>query len=330
MWGVPWLLILILSPQDSPFGSGRKQDKEDKSRPEPVAISEEDLAKAIEALGADEAAGRKAAFERLYASHNEAKGRSRLKSLQSEWTSRLKEARKAALDNAKPEGGDIASLRSQAQSLLSKGDTKSMRPIVEEMFRKVYPDLKKADADPAYQAAVERLREIDSMLDRSGDKSKRDIDEIISKATMDVDEDPMIAAMPGDAAGVAAGNRGAKGGLDPEEYKLVLLTNMYRAVMGKSGLRINPGLCRAAKGHSKDMKEKGFFSHDSPVPGKRHFSDRARQAGASAHAENIAQARGGEDAFWMWFLSLGHHKNMMGPHTQIGIGRYDRYWTEMF
>jgi uncharacterized protein YkwD len=325
-------LVLCAWGQDSPFGGKRPDAKspDGAARPEAVPISQEELDKALEDLGSEEASARRAAFEKLYASHNETKARGTLRSLLSEWTSKLKQSRKAALAEARPEGGEVASLRSKAQAMLDKGDTKSMRPIVEEMFRKVYPDLAKADAHPEYLQAASRLREIDAMLERTGDRTKRDIEAAIAKATLEIDEDPILAAMPAEAAAVASGNRGARGGLDPEEYKLVLLTNMYRAVMGRPALRINPGLCRAARGHSKDMKEKGFFSHESPIPGKRHFTERARAAGASAHAENIAQGRNAEDAFWGWFLSLGHHRNMMGPHTQIGIGRFDRYWTEMF
>lgn len=318
--------------QDSPFGEKKQEGKgpDGTARPEAVSIAPEELDRALEELNSDDASARKAAFEKIYSSHNEIKARSRLRSLLSEWTSTLKEARKAALAEAKPEGGNIDSLREKAQDLLDKGNTQGMRPIVEEMFRKVYPDLEKADAHPAYRQAADRLREIDTLLARTGDRSQRDIETTISRVTLEVDEEPILAAMPPDAAAVASRNRGARAAIDPEEYKLVLLTNMYRVLMGRTALRINPALCRAAKGHSKDMKEKGFFSHESPVPGKRHFSDRARAAGASAHAENLAQGRNAKDAFWSWFLSLGHHKNMMGPHTQIGIGRFDRFWTEMF
>lgn len=328
------LLLLVHAAwgQDSPFGSKKPDGKgqDGSARPEAIPIAQADLDKALEDLNSDDASARKAAFEKIYASHNETKARSRLRSLLNEWTSKLREARKTALAEANPEGGEISSLRSKAQSLLDKGDTKAMRPIVEEMLRRVYPDLDKANAHPAYRHAVDRLREIDAMLDRAGDRAKRDIEATISRATLEVDEEPILAAMPSEAAAVASGNRGARAALDPEEYKLVLVTNMYRVLMGRPALRINPALCRAAKGHSKDMKEKGFFSHDSPVPGKRHFTERARAAGASAHAENIAQGSNAEDAFWGWFLSLGHHKNMLGPHTQIGIGRFDRFWTELF
>jgi uncharacterized protein YkwD len=37
------------------------------------------------------------------------------------------------------------------------------------------------------------------------------------------------------------------------------------------------------------------------------------------------------DALRGWFLSPGHHKNMLGEsHARQGLGRSGKYWTEMF
>ncbi len=79
------------------------------------------------------------------------------------------------------------------------------------------------------------------------------------------------------------------------------------------------------------MKEKGFFAHDSPVPGKATPWARAKLAGTSASAENIYS--GGSDpkgANRGWFFSPGHHKNMFGGHQRIGLGHYGGRWTQMF
>jgi uncharacterized protein YkwD len=101
--------------------------------------------------------------------------------------------------------------------------------------------------------------------------------------------------------------------------------------MGRNVVKVNLKLCKAAKGHSEDMEREGFFSHDSPVPGKKTFSQRAAREGAGASSENISRAGPkGENAFWSWFGSPGHHKNMIGGHGQIGIGRSNGFWTEMF
>jgi uncharacterized protein YkwD len=79
------------------------------------------------------------------------------------------------------------------------------------------------------------------------------------------------------------------------------------------------------------MKEKNFFSHESPVPGKRTFAERAAKEGTMAGSENIARTGPrGEDAFWGWFTSDGHHKNMMAAWKQIGVGNESEMWTENF
>jgi uncharacterized protein YkwD len=79
------------------------------------------------------------------------------------------------------------------------------------------------------------------------------------------------------------------------------------------------------------MKRLGFFSHESPVPGKRTPGDRAALAGTSASAENIAAGQSkGVDAIGAWYYSPGHHKNMFGGHARVGLGHSDTLWTQMF
>jgi len=107
--------------------------------------------------------------------------------------------------------------------------------------------------------------------------------------------------------------------------------NLWRLYLGLNACVLDPKLCDAARGHSQDMKEKGFFAHDSPVPGKSSPWDRAKLAGTTASAENIYS--GGSDpkgANRGWFFSPGHHKNMFGSHRRIGLGHYGGRWTQMF
>ncbi len=119
--------------------------------------------------------------------------------------------------------------------------------------------------------------------------------------------------------------------LDPEEAAGIRHLNLIRVLLGMKPLAIDTRLCDAARDHSKDMAEKGFFSHDSPVPGKRTFTDRAARFGTTAHSENIAQgARTGPAAIRQWWHSPGHFKNMMGSHSRTGLGRHGMHWTQMF
>lgn len=129
----------------------------------------------------------------------------------------------------------------------------------------------------------------------------------------------------------AAANVEAKEKLDPEEWRLVEITNEYRLLHGFNVMQIDVALCEAARMHSKDMAENNFFSHASPLAGKKTPQDRAALHGATCRSENIYQgSEKGEEAFWGWFQSEGHHKNMLGVNGKIGIGRHGRFWTENF
>jgi len=119
--------------------------------------------------------------------------------------------------------------------------------------------------------------------------------------------------------------------IQPEEARGIRRMNQIRIIAGLRPLRIDLKLCDAARDHSKDMVEKHFFSHDSPVPGKKTPWDRAKRFGTTAHAENIAAgASTGAGAVQQWWHSPGHHTNMMGDHSRVGLGRYKQTWTQLF
>lgn len=120
--------------------------------------------------------------------------------------------------------------------------------------------------------------------------------------------------------------------IDPKEVAGMQALNAMRIMCGLRPLLYDPKLCNAARDHSKDMEQKGFFSHESPVPGKTTFADRAKLAGTTASGENIYMGSGSPvDAMKGWFLSPGHHKNMLNDsNTRQGLGRVGRHWTQMF
>jgi len=116
-----------------------------------------------------------------------------------------------------------------------------------------------------------------------------------------------------------------------QEYLGTLELNRLRYLLGLSLLRIDANLSDAARDHSKDMMNLGFFSHTSPVKGKERFGQRAANFGASASAENIAAGQStGRGAIRAWWYSPGHHKNMLGGHGRTGLGQSGRMWTQMF
>jgi hypothetical protein len=108
--------------------------------------------------------------------------------------------------------------------------------------------------------------------------------------------------------------------------------NAIRMVCGLRPLAYDLKLCSAAVEHSKDMESQNYFSHEAPSSDKKTPWDRAKLAGTTASGENIY--KGGGDAHGAikgWFLSPGHHKNMLSKSAnRQGLGRSGELWTQMF
>lgn len=124
----------------------------------------------------------------------------------------------------------------------------------------------------------------------------------------------------------------AKAEVPAEEVKGIEECNLWRLLVGLNACVIDPKLCDAARDHSKDMAENGFFAHESPVAGKKTPWDRAANFGTSASGENIfAGSESAHSANSGWFYSPGHHKNMFSPgQVRIGLGQHGSHWTQMF
>lgn len=124
----------------------------------------------------------------------------------------------------------------------------------------------------------------------------------------------------------------AKDEVPAEEVKGIEECNLWRLLVGLNACVLDPKLCEAARDHSKDMAEKGFFAHESPVPGKKTPWDRAANFGTSASGENIfAGSDSSHAANSGWFYSPGHHKNMFSPgQNRIGLGQHGNHWTQLF
>jgi uncharacterized protein YkwD len=119
--------------------------------------------------------------------------------------------------------------------------------------------------------------------------------------------------------------------LDPEEIAGTTALNRLRWLLGLPLVRIDDKLTLAARDHSTDMRTLDFFAHESPVEGKRTPGDRAARFGTSGGAENIARGHDtGPSAIRGWWYSPGHHRNMLGGHARVGLGRSGELWTQMF
>lgn len=121
--------------------------------------------------------------------------------------------------------------------------------------------------------------------------------------------------------------------MGPEEKQVLKLTNEYREMMGYKILQADDRLAKAARRHCDYMSAKGILTHDEPdVPGMHTPSDRvAKQGYPGGAGENcavgMADALG---AFTGWYNSSGHHRNLLGQYTQLGVGKTDAYWTQDF
>jgi len=143
----------------------------------------------------------------------------------------------------------------------------------------------------------------------------------------------IFSAMPLDdiAKQAMQANNQLAGRFEAEEVRCMREVNLMRSLLGLNVLTFDPLLGNAARDHSADMQKYNFFSHESSIDGKKTPWDRAKLAGTSAGAENIAAGmKDGVGAFRTWWYSPGHHKNMMGDSTRIGIGRQETLWTAMF
>lgn len=126
-----------------------------------------------------------------------------------------------------------------------------------------------------------------------------------------------------------------------EEVKFTPIINEYRRGLGLELLTIDERLVIASRQHSQHQVDNGYFAHDAPDPRLRSPWDRARlEDYEGGIGENIAQGRhNSRSVFEAWYRSPGHHRNMVGRHSELGcaadssssiwtlmLGSNDRSW----
>jgi uncharacterized protein YkwD len=125
---------------------------------------------------------------------------------------------------------------------------------------------------------------------------------------------------------------GPTGCVGPEEQEVIDLVNGERS----SPLSCDPGMARAARLHSQDMCDRGYFDHNS-LDGRSPF-DRMRDEGVSfgTAGENIAYGQSTPaEVHRTWMNSPGHRQNILGSaYRRIGVGYAEcggqHYWTQNF
>jgi uncharacterized protein YkwD len=156
---------------------------------------------------------------------------------------------------------------------------------------------------------------------------------------------PGTAAAPTPASAAPAADTTC--GLANFEADALRLVNQRRAAGATCGARgsfapaaaltWNARLASAAYGHSRDMADNNYFSHDSRDG--RSMADRINATGYtwSTIGENIAAGYGSvESTVNGWMASEGHCANIMNPRfTEFGLAcarngasRYGTYWTQ--
>ncbi|WP_096440140.1 CAP domain-containing protein [Alteribacter populi] len=121
------------------------------------------------------------------------------------------------------------------------------------------------------------------------------------------------------------------------EQEVVQLTNAEREQHGLSPLEIDEQVADVARDKSADMRDQGYFSHNSPTHGSPFDMLRSYGVDYNAAGENIAAGqRTPEEVVDAWMNSQGHRENILSDnYTHIGIGhveggQYGHYWTQMF
>jgi uncharacterized protein YkwD len=116
--------------------------------------------------------------------------------------------------------------------------------------------------------------------------------------------------------------------LKADEKRSFALHNKQRINRGLRTFCVHPALQRAARAHSRDMIQRGYFSHDTRGGGT--FEQRLRKFGYTNYsliAENIAGGSGSygspDSIMRSWMNSPGHRSNIInGRLREIGIGTY--------
>jgi hypothetical protein len=120
------------------------------------------------------------------------------------------------------------------------------------------------------------------------------------------------------------------------ERAVTELANAARAAAGLRALDCGEAHARAARAHSQDMCDRGYFSHTGR-DGSQPWDRLARAGGDfGAAGENIAVGYAGpEQVHRGWMTSPGHRANLLGRgYARIGVGFVAcggrNYWTQLF
>ena len=118
------------------------------------------------------------------------------------------------------------------------------------------------------------------------------------------------------------------------ESEVIRLVNEIRQQNSLRPLAANWELSRVARYKSQDMRDNGYFSHNSPTYGTPFQMLSAFGLSYRTAGENIAKGYASPQAVVNgWMNSSGHRANILNAsYTQIGVGYVSggNYWTQLF
>ena len=98
------------------------------------------------------------------------------------------------------------------------------------------------------------------------------------------------------------------------------LLNQDRKNNGRATLTLDAELSRIARIKSVDMRDQGYFAHESPTYGDVRAMLRRFGYPFNTAGENIAHHANVDKAQAAFMTSAGHRKNILGTWTKVGIG----------
>lgn len=121
---------------------------------------------------------------------------------------------------------------------------------------------------------------------------------------------------------------------DTSEQALAILrlVNQEREKQGLKALVLSHTLNGIANEKAFDMKEKNYFSHNSPTYGSPFEMLQRFGVKYSSAGENIAKGQSTADQVMDdWMHSSGHRANILNKdYTELGVGFKDKIWVQLF
>ncbi|RYL95486.1 serine protease [Sporolactobacillus sp. THM7-4] len=119
---------------------------------------------------------------------------------------------------------------------------------------------------------------------------------------------------------------------EAEDREIFDISNVLRMRYKVNPLKWDTSAQRAAYKHSREMKVRNYFSHDSRWSGDLKTRLQNENISFQMAGENIAARYPDSIAVTLgWLNSVDHRKNLLNnAFTELGVGTYQNYYTQDF